>query len=92
MSLHWIAFILLIVGILFSFLKSGVIIDFENQRIKEYIGVLIIKKGKWQDIDEVVSLEIQKSSWSQEYNVQTISTVTTIPTSSLFINLPDKKI
>lgn len=88
---NWLGILLIILG-LFSFIRSGITIDFDKKRLKEYVGLFIIKKGKWKDVSSATKLEIKKSSWSQENNVLTISTVTTVPTSSLFLILPDKKI
>ncbi len=78
--------------ILISFFKSGISIDFKRNRLKEYVGGRFLRIGKWKSIEGAQSLEIKKSSWSQEYNVSTISTVTTVSTSSLYLKLPDKKI
>ncbi|PQJ16664.1 hypothetical protein BST99_13890 [Aureicoccus marinus] len=34
------------------FLRRGVILDFENKKIKEYIGLFFIKLGKWNNLNE----------------------------------------
>ena len=43
---------LILIGSALVFLRRGVILDFENKKIKEYIGLFLIKLGKWNNLNE----------------------------------------
>ena len=43
---------LILIGLALVFLRRGVILDFENKKIKEYIGLFLIKLGKWNNLNE----------------------------------------
>ena len=41
-----------LIGLALVFLRRGVILDFENKKFKEYIGLFRIKLGKWNNLIE----------------------------------------
>lgn len=41
---------LFIIGLAMVFSRKGVILDFENKKIKEYSGLFFIKLGKWNNL------------------------------------------
>jgi hypothetical protein len=84
--------LLFIIGLVLFFIKSGVIIDTENKRLKNYIWFFGIIKGKWENIDALVNLKIIKSKENQTMNVLSISRTSTDYIYKLFMILPDRKI
>lgn len=73
-------------------LKSGIIIDTDTKKIKKYIGLLIFKKGKWEDISQTVNIQIMKTIEKQRMSVLTISRTASIETYKLILNLPSRTI
>lgn len=91
--LEWgIGIFLFVVGLFLFFIKSGIMIDADKKQLKQYIGILGIKKGRWENIDTLLNLKIIKSQQSQAMNVLTISTTTTVRIYKLLMVLPDKNI
>lgn len=90
--LDWKGIIFFVISLLLLFIKSGVVIDIDNKRIKRYIGLFGIKKGKWEDISSLISLQIKGTREKQSMSVLSISRTETIETHKLYVNLPDKNI
>ncbi len=66
-------FLFLLMALLCLFINSGVIIDTQNLRIKNYTGIFFIKPGKWRNIDTYKGLQIIKESSVQRMHVLSIS-------------------
>ena len=49
--LDWRGILFFVISLLFLFLKSGIIIDTDNRRLKKYIGIFAIRKGKWKFVE-----------------------------------------
>lgn len=88
----WKGLIFLLVSLILLLIRSGVIIDTDNMRLKEYIGLLLIKKGKWEDIKQLTGLRIVKSKETQTMSVLSISRIETSEVYKLFLVLPGKNI
>ena len=43
---------LMLIGLTMVFARRGVILDFENNKIKEYVGLFFIKIGRWNSLTE----------------------------------------
>ena len=69
----WVGFIMIPVGMAFSFLIINQKLDLENKKYREYYGFLGLKFGKWKDIPgiEYVTVFIERSV--QGKNVVSIS-------------------
>ena len=88
----WAGILFLLISIVLLFLRSGILIDADNRRIKKYIGILGIKKGKWENIDHLVNLQITKTKERQTMSVLSVSRTDSIDIYKLFLILPDHKI
>jgi len=91
-ALDWKGIIFLIISILCLFIKSGIVIDTNTRRLKKYIGIFTIKKGKWQDISTLLNLKIIKTKASQSMNVLSINRIETTDLYKLIMVLSNKKI
>ena len=47
-----------LIGLTFYFSRKGVILDFQNKKIKEYFGILFIKLGKWIDLGKYPNVSV----------------------------------
>ncbi len=57
--------VILLIGTLIVFTREGVVIDYRNQRIKQYVEVFFFKIGKWKNIEDyaiVTLLKINQTS------------------------------
>ncbi len=90
--LDWKGIIFFIISLVLLFLKSGVIIDTESRRIKEYTSLFIILKGKWESIQSIIGLEIIKTSETTSMSTASISRTDTREVYKLLLNLPDEDI
>jgi len=90
--LDWKGILFLPIALLFLFLKSGLIIDTESRKLKKYIGLFLIKKGEWEDIQSILNLEILKVRKAQSMNVLTIRRTETKEVYKLILVLPNKRI
>lgn len=90
--LDWKGILFLIISILCLFIKSGLIIDTDNKRLKKYIGFFTIKRGKWEDINTIINIQILKTKASQSMNVLSINRIETKDLYKLILVLPNKKI
>ncbi len=90
--LDWKGILFFIISLLFLFIKSGIIIDTDNRRLKKYIGFFAIKKGEWESIKTIVNLQIIKTKETQAMSVLSITRTETNVVYKLFLTLPDRKI
>lgn len=90
--LDWRGILFFVISLLFLFLKSGIIIDTDNRRLKKYIGIFAIRKGKWESIKSVINLQVIKTRETQSMNVLSISRAETKDVYKLFLVLPEKEI
>ncbi|NOQ24157.1 MAG: hypothetical protein GQ564_02245 [Bacteroidales bacterium] len=90
--LDWTGIIFLVISILCLFIKSGLIIDSDNKRLKKYNGIFTIRRGEWKDISTLTNLQIIKTKASQSMNVLSINRTVTIDFYKLILILPNKKI
>ena len=90
--LDWKGILFFVISLLFLFIKSGIIIDTDNRRLKKYVGFFAIRKGKWENIKSLINLQIIKTKETQRMNVLSISRTETHDVCKLFMVLPDKNI
>ncbi len=90
--LDWKGILFFIISLLFLFIRSGIIIDNDNKRLKKYIGFFAIKKGEWESIKSIINLQIIKTRETQNMSVLSITRTETNDVYKLFITLPDRKI
>lgn len=88
----WMGILFLILSIIIIFFKSGVIIDANKKILKKYIGIFFIKKGKWDNIAQLKSIEIIKTTKSQTMSVLSISRTNISKVYKMIIILPHKNI
>src|SRR5690606_22845848 len=53
-----IGFVILIIGIIIVFTRKGTIIDFNEKKIKQYVGLFFIKIGRWKSIENYSFISI----------------------------------
>src|SRR5690606_2395801 len=53
-----VAFVILIIGIIIVFTRKGTIIDFNEKKIKKYLGLFFIKIGSWKTIENYSYISI----------------------------------
>ena len=90
--LDWKGILFFVISLLFLFIKSGIIIDTDNKRLKKYIGFLAIKKGEWESIKSIINLQIIKTKETQAMSVLSITRTETNEVYKLFLTLANKKI
>ncbi|MCZ4695994.1 hypothetical protein DWB61_14855 [Ancylomarina euxinus] len=90
--LDWKGMLFFPIALLFLFLKSGLIIDTDSRRLKKYIGLFLIKKGEWENIELILYLEILRVIRSQRMNVLSIRRAETKDVYKLILVLPNKSI
>lgn len=88
----WVGIVLLVISLLCLFLKTGIIIDSDNKRIKKYIDLFSLKNGQWEDISTFQNLQIVKKLKTQNMNFISISRTETNEVFILYLILPGKKI
>ena len=88
----WKGIMFFIISVVFLFLRSGIIIDTDNRKLKKWIGFLGIGYGKWESISAAVNLQINKTRETQGMHVLSISRSETVDVYTLFITLPKRKI
>lgn len=88
----WAGILFLLISLVLLFLRSGILIDADNRRIKKYIGIFGIKKGKWESIDPLVNLQITKTKERQTMSVLSLSRTDSIDVYKLLLTLPDHNI
>ena len=90
--LDWKGILFFVISLLFLFIKSGIIIDTDNRRLKKYIGFFAIKKGEWESIKSIINLQIIKTRETQNMSVLSISRTETNDVYKLFLTLPNRNI
>ena len=90
--LDWVGIILLVISLLFLFVKSGVLIDTSNKKIESYSGVFSIKIGDWEDIRSLKHLLVVKAKETQSMNVLSINRTESKIVYKLMMVLANKKI
>jgi hypothetical protein len=89
--MDWMGIILLLISFFLLFLKSGILIDSDSKKMKQYTGFLTYKKGKWEDISTIKHLFIAKVKETQRTSMLSISTIVRKTTHKLYLVFPDKK-
>lgn len=90
--LDWRGVLFFLISILLIFFKSGIIIDTETRQLKRYNGIFFIKIGDWEDINQLISLQMVKSKETQTMSVLSISRTATNDSCELFLCMPDRNI
>jgi hypothetical protein len=90
--LDWKGILFFIISLLFLFIKSGILIDTDNRRLKKYIGFFAIKKGEWESIKSIINLQIIKTKETQAMSVLSITRTETNDVYKLFLTLPNRNI
>ena len=88
----WVGIIFLVISLFIIFIKKGVLIDGKNKRLKKYVGVFMIKRGKWEDISSLTNLKIICLQESQSMNVVSISRTQTNDVYKLIMILSNREI
>lgn len=84
--------IFLILSVALLFIRSGVIIDTNKKLLKKYIGFLFIRNGDWEDIRQLINLEVVKKNEVQQMNVLSLSRVDSRIIFKLYLKMPDRDI
>lgn len=90
--LDWRGILFFVISLLFLFIKSGIIIDTDNRKLKNYIGFFVIKKGEWESIESIIKLQILVIRETQSMNVLSIRRIEVKDIYKLFMILTDRKI
>jgi len=90
--LDWIGILFFAISLILLFIKSGIIIDTDNRRLKKYISFFVIKNGKWESIKSIINLQIIKTKETQAMGVLSITRTETNVVYKLFLILSNKKI
>ena len=90
--LDWKGILFFVISLLFLFIKSGIIIDTDNRRLKKYIGFFAIIKGEWESIKSIINLQIIKTRETQAMSVLSITRTETNDIYKLFLILSDRNI
>lgn len=90
--LDWKGILFFIISLLFLFLKSGIIVDTDNRKIKKYIGFFAIKKGEWESIKSIINLQILKTKETQAMSVLSITRTETNDVYKLLMTLSNRNI
>ena len=88
--LDWKGIMFFVIAMLCLFITSGIAIDTEKVKIREYIRVLFFKFGKWQDIHDAESLEIIMVMEAQNMSVLSINRSENIEVYKLMMIFPDR--
>jgi len=90
--LDWIGILFLVISFLCLFLKSGLLIDTANKRLKKYIGIFTLKMGEWENIETITELQVIHVKKMQRMHVLSINRSETKLVYKLNLVLHDKKI
>jgi hypothetical protein len=88
----WIGVLFLLISFFLIFFKSGITIDTDKKLLRKYNGIFFIKKGEWENINQLTGLQIVKSKETQTMSVLSISRTETNDTFKLYLNMPDRNI
>ncbi len=90
--LDWMGIVYLAISLFLIFFRTAVIIDAQALKIKQYVGLFLIKKGKWERIEHVSSIQLTKTKETQTMSVLSISRIETTDTYILYIIMPSRNI
>lgn len=88
----WKGILFLLLSGFFIFFRSGIIIDADTKKLKKYNGIFFLKKGKWEDIEQLTNLRIVKAREAQTMSVLSISRTEVYDNYKLYLRLPDRSI
>ncbi|WP_320054456.1 hypothetical protein [uncultured Acetobacteroides sp.] len=88
----WVGMLLLLLSVFLLFFRSGIIVETDPRRLKMYYGIFFIKRGAWENIDQLTDLRITKVRQSRRMSVLTISRTESYNTYKLFLRLPNRSI
>jgi hypothetical protein len=54
--LDWKGILFFIIALLLLSIRSGIMIDTNNRKLKKYIGFFVFKKGEWESIESIINL------------------------------------
>ncbi|MBN2236835.1 MAG: hypothetical protein JW729_04700 [Bacteroidales bacterium] len=91
-ELDWKGILFFVLSLLFLFLKSGILIDGENKRLKKYTGIFGLTNGKWKSIQSASYLQIIQTKETQNMSVLSITRTETNVVYKLFLSLSKQKI
>ena len=66
--------LILLVGVCIVFLHYGLLIDFKENKYKEYWGLMGLKFGKWQNLPPIAYISLTKSRYSQQIGLRAANT------------------
>lgn len=90
--LDWMGIVYLAISLFLLFFRTAVIIDAQALKIKQYVGLFLIKNGKWERIEHVSSIQLTKTKETQTMSVLSISRIETTDTYILYIIMPSRNI
>jgi hypothetical protein len=90
--LDWMGIVYLAISLFLLFFRTAVIIDAQALKIKQYVGLFLIKKGRWERIEHVSSIQLTKTKETQTMSVLSISRIETTDTYILYIIMPSRNI
>ena len=90
--LDWKGIMFFVIAMFCLFITSGFSIDAEKVKIREYVRILFLKFGKWQDIHDAESLEIIMVREAQNMSVLSINRSETIEVYKLMMIFPDREL
>jgi len=64
-------------GLFFSFAHTGIQIDFEENKYREYLGVFQLKMGKWHPLPNLQYVTVFVGRYVEEMHMATISSTQT---------------
>lgn len=88
----WRGILFIVVSVFLIFFKSGIIIDTDKKMLRKYNGIFSIKKGAWESIEQIISLQIVKTTETQTMSVLSLSRTETNDIYKLYLNMPDRNI
>ena len=88
--LDWKGIIFFVIAMLCLFITSGIAIDTEKVKIRDYVRILFFKFGKWQDIHDAESLEIIMVTEAQNMSVLSINRSENTEVFKLMLIFPDR--
>ncbi|MBN2893467.1 MAG: hypothetical protein JXL97_16455 [Bacteroidales bacterium] len=89
---EWYGALIVLVGLFLFLINSGVLVDSLNKKMKNYVGMLSLKFGKWTDISSLKIITVTKSVESQKINVLSISRTEKNEVYKMFFEFENSKI
>jgi hypothetical protein len=90
--LDWKGIIFFIISLLFLFIRSGIMIDTYNRKLKKYIDFIVFKQGKWESIESIINLKIVQTKETQGMSVLSITRTETTDVYKLLMTLSNRTI